>query len=341
MARIFVGTSGWTDASLVKCGRFYPADVHTPEARLKHYASRFSMAEVDATYYAPPTRRNSALWAQRTPPGFVFNIKAYSMLTGHPTKVEGFYPELLARLPPWIQSKHKLHASDIPEAILDEVAWRFVDGLQPLRAAGKLGWVLMQFPPWFAATRENARQVIVAARRLGGLRLAIEFRHASWAADDTLAKTVMFLHKHELAMVCVDAPQGFVSSMPPWSLVTDPKLAVLRLHGRNKDTWQAKNKTAAERFHYRYSYAELAELEERVQLMNNEAEEVHVVMSNCHEDDAVLNAAEMAAMLGVAGPHPQRLSEDNGEGGKRGAPRGAEGGVRSSEGETLSLPFTT
>jgi len=302
MAQIFVGTSGWTDGSLLRCGRFYPPGVSTPEARLRHYASRFSMVEVDATYYSLPTRRNSTLWAQRTPPGFLFNVKAYASLTGHPALTKSFPAELLSRLPPLTRQRGRLFESDLPEAMLDDLAWRFLDGLQPLRAAGKLGWVLLQFPPWFAVSRDNARKVLVAARRLGGLRLAIEFRHQSWASDENLAKTVSFLHHHGLAMVCVDAPQGFLSSMPPWSLVTDRKLAVLRLHGRNSSTWQAPAASAAERFRYRYSYEELAQLKDRVDAVAAEADEVHVVLSNAHEDDAVTNAAEMQALLGEATP---------------------------------------
>lgn len=301
MARIHVGTSGWTDESLLRCGRFYPPGASTAEARLRHYAARFSMVEVDATYYALPSQRNSTLWAQRTPPGFVFNVKAYSALTGHPAQTRNFPPDLLARLPKLTRMRARLFESDLPESMLDELAWLFLDGLQPLRAAGKLGWVLLQFPPWFEANRDHAVRVVQAARRLGGLRLAVEFRHQSWASDENLGKTVAFLHNHGLAMVCVDAPQGFLSSMPAWSLVTDRRLAVLRLHGRNASTWQSSVASAAERFRYRYSYAELAELGERVAAVAAEADEVHVVLSNAFEDDAVVNAGELAAMLS-AGP---------------------------------------
>lgn len=305
MAKIRVGTSGWTDETLLKCGRFYPSEATSAEARLRYYASRFSMVEVDSTYYAMPSRRNSALWAQRTPDQFSFGIKAFAALTGHTVLRKNMPHEFLSKLPKTVRMQGKIFEDNLSESLLDDLAYRFIDGLQPLRAVGKLGWILLQFPPWFAVSRENARRVVQSARRLtGAAPVAIEFRHQSWASDENLSKTVMFLHNQGLSMVCVDAPQGFLSSMPPWSLVTDQRLAVLRFHGRNRDTWQAKHAaSAAHRFHYRYSYEELAELKERIDAVSSEANEIHVVMSNAYEDDAVLNAGEMAAILGVNETH--------------------------------------
>jgi uncharacterized protein YecE (DUF72 family) len=304
MAKLRVGTSGWTDETLVRCGRFYPATAVTAEARLRYYASRFSLVEVDATSHALPSRRNAALWAARTPVGFTFGFKAFGALTGHSIPTRSLPHEFLSKLPRATQAQRRLTSEDLPEGLLDDLAYRFIDGLQPLREAGKLGWLLLQFPPWLAVSRENALRVLRAARRLSGAApVAVEFRHRSWASGENLGKTVMFLHRHGLSMVSVDAPQGFLSSMPSWSLVTHPGLAVLRFHGRNQETWEGKPPaSAAERFRYRYCLAELAELQERVEAAAREAEEVHVVLSNAHEDDAVQNAAELGAMLGLTAP---------------------------------------
>ncbi|MCU0657359.1 MAG: DUF72 domain-containing protein [Polyangiaceae bacterium] len=307
MAKLYVGTSGWTDETLIRCGRFYPRGATTAEARLRHYASQFSMVEVDATHYALPSRKNSTLWAQRTPATFRFGVKAFGALAGHPVQRRCMPEEFLARLPVLTRRKERLFTDDLNEGLLDDLAYRFIDGLQPLRASGKLGWILLQFPPWFEANRENALQVVRAARRLDGAApVAIEFRHRSWACDDNLGKTVMFLHRQGLSLVSVDAPQGFLSSMPPWALVTAPGLAVLRFHGRNAGTWQGNHGSAAQRFRYRYSFAELAELHERIQAVEREASEVHVVLSNAHEDDAVQNARELAAMHGASLPAASR-----------------------------------
>ena len=80
-----VGTASWTDKTLIETTDFYPPDVKTAEDRLRFYAAQFKTVEVDSTFYAIPAERNAELWHERTPPGFVFNIKAFAWLTQHPT----------------------------------------------------------------------------------------------------------------------------------------------------------------------------------------------------------------------------------------------------------------
>lgn len=79
-----VGTASWTDPTLVKSDLFYPPSVRIAEDRLRFYAERFSTVEVDSTYYALPAERNAELWAERTPVDFLFNVKAYALMTQHP-----------------------------------------------------------------------------------------------------------------------------------------------------------------------------------------------------------------------------------------------------------------
>ena len=79
MANILVGTSSWTDKSLLDSGRFYPPSATTPEGRLRYYASQFPIVEIDSSYYGIPTESNARLWVERTPAEFVFNIKAYRL----------------------------------------------------------------------------------------------------------------------------------------------------------------------------------------------------------------------------------------------------------------------
>ena len=93
MGHIRIGTASWTDKTLLASG-WYPDDVKSAEERLNYYASKFPIVEVDSTYYTPPNERNSELWAQRTPEGFTFNIKAYSLLTQHPTRTASLYKDL-------------------------------------------------------------------------------------------------------------------------------------------------------------------------------------------------------------------------------------------------------
>src|SRR5919204_1814033 len=119
MGRILVGITGWTEPTLIKESDFYPPDCKTPEARLRFYASQFTIVEVDATYYSPPNERNSVLWIERTPPEFTFNIKAFSMLTQHPTRVDRLYKDLREALPAEIAAKRNLYPDKVPAEIVD------------------------------------------------------------------------------------------------------------------------------------------------------------------------------------------------------------------------------
>ena len=84
---VLVGTCSWTDKTLIACKRFYPPGCSTAEARLRFYASQFPLVEVDSSYYAMPSVDNSMRWVERTPADFVFNIKAFRLLTNHPTQL--------------------------------------------------------------------------------------------------------------------------------------------------------------------------------------------------------------------------------------------------------------
>ena len=112
--RILIGTSSWTDPTLIKDGGFYPPGTKTAEARLRFYASRFPLVEVDSTYYYPPSEKNSVLWIERTPGDFTFNIKAYALLTNHPTRVDSLYGDIKAELPPELLDKRNVYRDKLP-----------------------------------------------------------------------------------------------------------------------------------------------------------------------------------------------------------------------------------
>src|SRR5438445_11978931 len=155
MGRVLVGITGWTEPTLIKESGFYPLDAKTPEARLRFYSSQFPIVEVDATYYSPPNERNSVLWIERTPPEFTFNVKAYSMLTQHPTRTDRLYKDLRESLPPELAEKRNLYPDKLPHAVVDEVWQRFRDALMPQPSAAKPGSVLFQFPPRFQVARRT------------------------------------------------------------------------------------------------------------------------------------------------------------------------------------------
>lgn len=297
MALIRVGTAGWTDPTLVRCHRFYPKSAKTAEARLRHYASVFPLVEVDATYYALPSVENAHAWAERTPPDFVFDVKAFSLLTGHPTRPVVLPRDLQAELTDEQLAKRNVYATDLSAPLVDEVFRRFRDGVAPLAEAKKLGSILLQFPPWLAASRPNAGFIQRVARQLDGLPVTVELRNATWLDDAHRDRTLSFLRTLKLPLVCVDMPQGFASSLPPLAVATAKRLSVVRFHGRNRATWETKTKSAAERFDYLYTKDELSEWVDRIAELSEEADEVHVIMNNCHEDKAVHNARDIGELL--------------------------------------------
>ncbi len=297
MGRILIGTSSWTDPTLVKEGHFYPPEARTAEARLRFYATQFPLVEVDSTYYFPPSERNSDLWIARTPADFTFNVKAYSLLTNHPTRPDSLYSDLRERLPAELAEKRNLYREDLPGDVVDEVWQRFHDALMPLHSAGKLGAVLFQFPQWLVIGRRSRDYIVECADRLKDFRIAVEFRHESWLNERNREETLSFLEEHDLPVVCVDMPQGFESSVPPIAATTAKDLSMVRFHGRDAEVWAKKNVSASERFRYDYSEDELREWVPRIEGLAKDARETHVLMNNCYRDYAVRNARQLGQLL--------------------------------------------
>jgi uncharacterized protein YecE (DUF72 family) len=283
-----VGTASWTDKTLLASG-WYPSGVTTAEERLAYYATRFPLVEVDATYYSPPAESTTRLWAQRSPDGFLFNIKAFSLLTGHPTKVSAIYKDLRPET-----SKSSVYPDALPRETYEQIWERFLSALTPLVDAGKLGALLFQFPPWFTIRYSNKQYLLEVARRCAPLKVAIELRHKSWFEGDNHRETLTFLEEHELPYVVVDMPQGHTSSVPPVVAAT-ADLAVVRFHGHS-DKWTSKD--IHEKFGYRYSDAELAEWAPRLLDLAGQARQTHVLMNNCYSDYAQTNAEDLIELLG-------------------------------------------
>jgi uncharacterized protein YecE (DUF72 family) len=297
MGGILIGICGWTEPTLIKAGTFYPADVKTPEDRLRFYAGQFPIVEVDSTYYAPPTERNSVLWLERTPQHFTFNIKAYSLLTNHPTRPDRMPKDLREALPPDQADKRNVYREHLPNEAVEEVWQRFHDALMPLHSSGKLGAVLFQFPQWFVIARKNKAYIEEVADRMTDFRVAIEFRHKSWMEPRNQDETLAWLEDNDLPYVAVDMPQGLDSSIPPVAATTAKDLALVRFHSRDTAQFTKKGVSAAERFAYDYRAEELEEWVPRIEDMSSSARETHVLMNNCYRDYAVNNARQLAGML--------------------------------------------
>ena len=292
MGELLIGTASWTDKSLLGSG-WYPEGVSSAEERLRFYATQFPLVEVDSSYYFPPSEKNSELWVERTPADFTFNIKMFSLLTQHPTKPEALYKDL-----PRPDGKKSLYLKDLEPKVVDEVWDRFLSALKPLHDAGKLGVLLCQFPPWFTIGKKNKNYVLECAKRAAPYPICVEFRNKTWMTPENQQETLEFLEGHGLPYVCVDMPQGFVSSLPPVTAVT-ADLAVMRFHGHNAADWEGGS--VQKRFAYLYSKDELKSWAPKLERMAEEAEQTHVLLNNCHSSYAQQNAKELATLLGAPG----------------------------------------
>ena len=289
--RFRVGTASWTDPTLLASG-FYPAAQRTAEARLRFYAEHFDTVEVDSTYYALPSERNAVVWADRTPADFVFHVKAFAWLTQHEAETRSLPAAIRERIAPAQLAARRLGA---PTEELRETAFEFfLAALQPLRQAGKLGCILLQFPPWFTASTRNREYLRLCRARCDTRALAVEFRHSSWFGEET-GRTLDWLTRHELTLVAIDAPQAPSIPQPPFQLTTEQ--GYVRFHGRDHQAWFRRGVSAAERFRYLYSTEELEALSHRVRALSG-ASQVHVLFNNCYADHGVRNALTMRALLG-------------------------------------------
>jgi uncharacterized protein YecE (DUF72 family) len=295
--KVRIGTASWTDPTLIKSGRFYPPGTSSAEARLRFYATQFPIVEVDSSYYYLPREEQAGLWVDRTPPDFVFNVKAFSLLTGHPTQRKAIPEDLEDEVDPEHRDAKRVYRNHLSSDAIDELWKRFHDALLPLDSAGKLGAVLMQYPEWFTPRHANREELRQLRKRLPGYQVCVEFRNSTWMAPSDRRHTLEFLAKEGLPLVCVDMPQGFRSSMPPLAEVTAPELAVVRFHGRDREAWQHKGPTATPRFRYLYKESELREWVPKIEHLAEGARNVHVLMNNCYEDYAVVNGKQLADLV--------------------------------------------
>jgi uncharacterized protein YecE (DUF72 family) len=287
-----IGTASWTDRTLLDSG-WYPPEASDPAKRLRYYARQFPLVEVDATYYALPAEQTAAAWTERTPADFTFNVKAFSLFTQHPTRVASLPADL--REAAEQAGKDPVYLRQLDPAIADQAWERFLAALAPLRQAGKLGAILLQFPQWFPISRAGKDYILACARRAEPDPVCVEFRNRTWMTPDNQQQTLRFLSDHQLPYVSVDMPQGYPSSIPP-VLAATAGLAVVRLHGHS-DKWTSKD--IHERFGYRYSEPELTEWAQKIGQLAGTAETTHVLFNNCYRDYAQVNARQLAELLGA------------------------------------------
>ena len=215
-------------------------------------------------------------WADRTPAGFVMHVKAFVLITRHPVKLEQLPPDLREGMP--VDDRGRV---DRPPRDARAVVFRtFLDALEPLRAAGKLGGILFQLPPYIVSKPSSFEYLEWAKEQLAGDELMVEFRHASWLDDEHRDETLKFLEQLGATHVIVDSPriEGAKNVAPTVFALTSPTLYV-RFHGRNAGTWNKRGGGAQERFDHLYAEDELREWVGPLRELAGESEQAYALMN--------------------------------------------------------------
>jgi uncharacterized protein YecE (DUF72 family) len=268
---IRVGVAGWDYPDWE--GIVYPSPLPRGFDRLSFLADCFDSVEINVTFYRQPDRDMARSWASRVASrsSFRFTAKLYREMTH--LRRDG------------AQDAGSLVANLKPEAD------RFLSGIDPIVSAGLLGALLVQFPYSFHDQPSNRDRVAVLIGLLPGLPIVVEFRHRSWDHDGALR----FLHEIGAGFCNVDQP-ALGANLRPTGHVTS-RVAYVRLHGRNAETWFRRGENAASRYDYFYSMEELKPWIDRVERLGERAEEVFVIANNHYRGKGPANGLMLRSSL--------------------------------------------
>ena len=159
----------------------------------------------------------------------------------------------------------------------------------------------MQYHPRFKKSAEAKAELARAPERLAPLVPLVEFRHRSWTEDDEREDTLAFLEANGLAFVSLDSPRTRASNVSPTIAAVTHRVAYVRFHGRNAQTWNIRGGIAADRFDWLYSPEELGEWVEPLTRLADEADEVYAMFNNNRDDFAPRSAQILRGLLDEAG----------------------------------------
>ncbi|TFE25831.1 DUF72 domain-containing protein [Cohnella luojiensis] len=265
---IQVGLAGWGDHDTL-----YPPGTAAKD-KLRTYGTQFGIVEMDSSFYAVQPMERMTRYAEETPEGFGFIVKAYQGITGH------------LRGKPYYEND-------------DEMYQAFRESLEPVMLAGKLTAALLQYPPWFDCTKDNVRILRETKKRMEGFPCALEFRHQSWFAPEYREKTLAFMREEGWIHSVCDEPQAGAGSIPIVLEATTPEFTLVRLHGRNVGGW---NQSGAAnwrevRYLYDYSQEELGEWKDCIDQLLRQSAKIGIIFNNNSGGHAANNAKQLMRML--------------------------------------------
>jgi uncharacterized protein YecE (DUF72 family) len=279
MGTILVGTSSWSDHR-----EFYPPGTK-PAEQLGYYAGVFPIVEVNTSYYHIPSVATVTKWAERTPEGFIFDVKPPRELTSTPDEPRGEAPE--------------------PDA---DLAREFADAIKPLADTGKLGALTFQFPPSYRNTEEHRDYLKLLPELFPDHPISVEFRRRDWLDDEHAGDTLELLRDARLSYTMVDEPQTGSGTVPDIYGVTNPDVAIVRFHGRNAKNWYNFSGDSSRRFDWDYTKDELSEWLPRIRRAADEAAQVHVFFNTNFEGQGPRNAELLMEQLGLLDSSSQERS---------------------------------
>ena len=290
MTPVRIGTCSWADDALVK--HWYPKGV-TAKERLAWYAQHFSTVEVDSTFYRVPDEGMVQGWADRTPDGFVMHVKAFGLMTRHPVRLEQLPPDLREGMP----LDHRGRVDRPPRELRALVFRAFLEALEPLRQAGKLGGVLFQLPPYVVPRPASFDYLEWAHEQMDGDEMLVEFRHRDWFAEEHRTEVLAWLEERGMSYVTVDAPRLEGGNVPQTMVAVTGPTAYVRFHGRNAATWNKRGGGASERFDYLYGPEELEEWVEPLRELASTAQRAYAFFNNNNQTNGVAQAPSGAELL--------------------------------------------
>ncbi len=271
-SRIFIGPAGWSYPDWK--GRFYPAAGEVSRDYLQYTARYFNLVEINSTFYRTPGISVCKSWESRVAayPDFLFTAKLNKVFT------------------------HGDRQAGSPE--ID----KFKTSLSPLLEAGRLAFVLAQFPWSFKPSAQTRSYIEKLSYALKPFPLSIEVRHGDWASKESLD----FFREANLTLCRIDQPQ-LGCSLSHNTSVFGPFGSYFRLHGRNASEWFRPGTSRDLRYDYYYSENEMNAWAKSVKEEMKKPGKVFVVFNNHFRGQAAANAVELKSLvLGrtVAAPPP-------------------------------------
>jgi uncharacterized protein YecE (DUF72 family) len=263
MGEVLIGVAGWDYPDWN--GTVYPPAAVRDFDRLAYLARFVDVIEINTSFYRPVAPSTAESWVRRTAPfpGLRFTAKSHRS---------------------WTHDRTDSLERTVPETLR---------GLRPLREAGVLAAVLVQFPQSFRPSAEAFAHLEQIGEQLVGWPVVVEVRHRDWGGGEIPS----FFRRRNLGWCVVDQPRVGGSTIAATERVTS-EVAYVRLHGRNASDWFRPDAGRDARYDYRYRDRELEPIAAMVSRMADAAEKVIVIQNNHRRGQALANGLQMARILG-------------------------------------------